>query len=177
MSKKNVSNNFDICIGVITAVNGVKGNVKIRSFTESPDDISSFKLIYDENKNPYKISVVTSKKDYIIAGIDGIHNRNEAEKLRNTKLFINRSELPEPSNDEYYHADLIGLEARYKDGAIAGTIKNVVNFGAGDIIEIYDVSTEATLYIPFVKAQVPEVNINERYIIVAPAEELIAAND
>jgi 16S rRNA processing protein RimM len=177
MSVKKVSNDFDICIGVITSVNGVRGNVKIKNFTENPRDIADFKNIYDQDNKPYKISIVSVRKDCLIAEIEGISNRNEAETLRNIKLFINRSELPEASNDEYYHADLLGLNARYDDGTMVGTVKNIVNFGAGDIIEIYDVSTERTLYIPFTKAQVPFVSLIEGYITVAQQEELLAAND
>lgn len=177
MSVKKVSNDFDICIGIITSVNGVRGNVKIKNFTENPSDIANFKNIYDENNKSYKISIASVRKDCLIAGIDGINNRNEAETLRNTKLFISRSELPEASNDEYYHADLLGLNAKYEDGVMAGIIKNVVNFGAGDLIEIYDVSTERTLYIPFTKTQVPAVNLVEGFITIAQQEELLAAND
>src|SRR4051812_4763367 len=109
--------NKDICVGVITSVSGVKGYVKIRSFTAHSADITQFKQVYDQDGNKFsEISLVVAKKDYIIAGISGIANRNEAEKLRNTKLFINRTDLPAPANKEYYHADLIGLEATYEDG-------------------------------------------------------------
>jgi 16S rRNA processing protein RimM len=179
MTKSNASSkDFDICVGVITSVNGVKGHVKIRSFTEKPSDIANFNALFDQDgKEVYKVSVVTSKKDYIIAGIAGISNRNEAEKLRNTKLFIKRSALPHSKGDEYYHADLVNLEARSEEGVQLGIVKNIVNFGAGDIIEIYDISTEKTIYYPFTKQFVPEVNIEKKYITLKPLEEVIAAAD
>lgn len=176
MTKANASQDYDICVGVITSVNGVKGHVKIRSFTEKPGDVANFNEIYDEHgQKAYKISVITTKKDYIIAGIEGINNRNQAETLRNTKLFIKRSELPQPSSEEYYHADLVGIEARSEEGVQLGIVKNVLNFGAGDILEVYDISTEKTIYYPFTKQFIPEVNLKEKFLILKPLEEVIAA--
>ena len=166
----------DICVGVITSVNGVKGYVKIRSFTDQPSDIAKFDFIFDpESKQNFQISVVSSKKDYFIGKIVGINNRTEAEKLRNTKLYIKRSALPNVSEEEYYHADLIGTEARSEEGVIVGTIKNIVNFGAGDILEVYDKTSENTVYYPFTKQFVPEINITQKFIVLKPLEEVVAA--
>lgn len=167
----------DICIGVITSVHGVKGYVKIRTFTNKPSDVTTFQNVFDEAGNNYKVSVVFPKKDYLIASLDGINNRNQAEPLRNTKLYIKRSELPTPKNNEFYHADLVGMEARSHDGSKFGIVKNVVNFGAGDILEIYDVTSEKVVYYPFKKQYVPVIDIVERYITVNPLEEVIAADD
>ena len=167
----------DICIGVITSVHGVKGYVKIRTFTNKPTDVTSFNNVYDEDGNTYKVSVVFPKKDYLIAAIEGINNRNQAEPLRNTKLYIKRSELPTPKNNEFYHADLLGMEARSSDDSKFGIVKNVVNFGAGDILEIYDITSEKVVYYPFKKQYVPTIDINQRYITVNPLEEVITADD
>ncbi len=178
MSKKSAIKNENVCIGVITSVNGVKGYVKIRSFTEKPTDIVNFNSVFDENaEKKFDISIIYSKKDYVIASISGVKSRNEAELLRNTKLFIKRAELPAASNDEFYHADLLGLEAKYQDGTPAGVVKNVVNFGAGDILEIYDFGTERALYFPFTKQFVPEINLAEQFVVLQPMDEFIAAND
>lgn len=166
-----------ICVGVITSANGVRGQVKIKCFTETPADIANFNQITDEQGNNYNVSLVTSKKDFIIASIDGIVNRNQAEALRNTKLFINRTELPELGNDEFYHADLIGLEVRNKDGISLGIVMNVVNYGAGDILEINDVATNKLFYLPFNKQFVPEIYMADGYLIVDPHEEVVAASN
>jgi len=166
----------DICVGVITSVNGVKGYVKIRNFTDKPSDIAKFDFIFDLNsKQSFQITVVSSKKDYLIGKIEGINSRSDAEKLRNIKLYIKRSALPSVKENEYYHADLIGTEARSEEGIIIGTIKNIVNFGAGDILEIYDKTSENTLYYPFTKQCIPEINITQKFIIVKPLEEVVAA--
>lgn len=168
---------YNICIGVITAVSGIKGRVKIRSFTEKPEDLASFCKVFDDNENEYKISIITPKKGYLIAEIQGIHSRDEAEKIINTRLYIKRSELPTIGDNEFYHTDLIGLDAKLKNGTNFGLVKDVVNFGAGDIIEIYDLSSEKIIYYPFNKQFVPEINLDKRYILLEPLEEVIAASE
>ncbi|MFI4984238.1 MAG: ribosome maturation factor RimM [Rickettsiales bacterium] len=164
----------DICVGVITSVSGVKGNVKVRSFTENLDDICHFSYVFDESSKQYKVSLVSKRKDFIIAAIEGISNRNEAETLRNTMLYIKRSELPAVKSDQFYHTDLIGSEAKLEDGGFIGSVKNILNFGAGDIIEIYDVAAERTIYYPFSKQFVVNVNTDAKSLILKPLEEIAA---
>jgi 16S rRNA processing protein RimM len=168
---------FEICVGVITAVHGVRGHVKIRSFTEHPEDLASFNNIFDHQHNQYDIRVVEVKKDYLIASIDGVDSRASAELLRNVKLYIKRSDLPSTSDDEFYHADLVGLRAYSENGVQLGIVNNIVNFGAGDIVEVCDLATEKTIYYPFTKQFVPEVNIKEGWVKLAPLEEEIAASE
>jgi 16S rRNA processing protein RimM len=177
MANKLPKSDYDVCVGVITSVNGVKGYVKIRSFTEHPQDIMTFKKIFDVSNKEYNINIINLKKDYVIAGIKGIDSRDEAEKLRNIRLYIKRSELPNAGQEEYYHADLLGLDAKLKDGTNFGLVKNIVNFGAGDIIEIYDLNSEKTIYYPFTKQYVPEINLEKRYIILEPLEEVLASSE
>jgi 16S rRNA processing protein RimM len=166
-----------VCVGVITSVHGVKGNVKIRSFTDAPTDIATFHHVFDDSGRQFNISVIIPKKDYMIAAIEGVSSRNDAEGLRNVKLYIKRSELPELANDEFYHADLIGMEARSSDGTLLGTVKNVVNFGAGDILEIYDISSEKIIYYPFKKQFIPAVDAISGVITLLPLEEVIAVDE
>ncbi len=167
----------DICVGVITAVHGVKGYVKIRTFTNKPADVTGFRNVFDEAGKTYKVSVVFPKKDYLIASIDGVIGRNAAETLRNTKLYIKRSELPETGDGEFYHADLVGMEAVNQDGSRFGIVKNIVNFGAGDILEIYDITSEKVVFYPFKKQFVPIIDLLQRQITLNPLEEVIAADD
>jgi 16S rRNA processing protein RimM len=175
MTKSNLQKDNKICVGVITSVNGVRGQVKIRSFTETPVDIANFNNVVDEEGISYNINSVLAKKDYIIAGIEGVKTRNEAETLRNKKVFIDRSELPELHSDEFYHADLVGMEVRNLDGMTIGFIKNVVNFGAGDILEISDISNDKSTYYPFKKQFVPEVDLVKGFVVVDFQEEIIAS--
>lgn len=178
MRKTRQDQDFDICVGVITSVNGVRGNVKIKSFTESPEDITTFANVFNPELNrSFKISVVTLKKDHLIASIEGISTRNEAEELRNIKLYIKRSELSEAKDGEYYHADLMGLEVFYQDGVKAGLVKNIVNFGAGDILEVYDLTSEKLFYYPFNKQYVTDVNLEAGKVEITRLEEIVASED
>lgn len=170
-----LENNKKICIGVITSASGVKGKVKIRSFTEKVDDIANFSHIVDQDDAILKIKVLSAKKDHIIAGIDGITSRNEAERLRNTKLYINRNDLPGLANDEYYHADLIGLEVRNTNGLSVGVVRNVLNYGAGDVIEVSDLLNGSINYYPFTLDFIPEINVEIGYLVISPVEEIMAS--
>lgn len=178
MRKTRQEQDFDICVGVITSVNGVRGNVKIKSFTEKPEDIVSFARVFNpESNSSFKISVVSIKKDHLIASIEGISSRNDAEELRGTKLYIKRSELPEAKDGEYYHADLMGLEVYYQDGLKAGLIKNIVNFGAGDILEVYDLTSEKMFYYPFNNQYVANVDLEAGRVEITRIEEIVASED
>lgn len=178
MRKTKQDNDLDICIGIITSVNGVRGNVKIKSFTEKPSDIADFQYVFNpESNRSFKIKVVTTRKDHLIASIEGIESRNEAELLRNTKLFIKRTELPQAKEGEYYHTDLMGLEVFYQDGVKAGFVKNIVNFGAGDILEVYDITSEKMFYYPFNKQYVSSVDLAAGSVSITRLEEIVASDD
>ena len=179
MNKSNsLSNNDDLCIGVITSVNGVKGYVKIRSFTENSRDIVAFKTIFDNNtNNQFKIKLISAKKDYIIAAIEGISSRNEAEKLRNTKLYISRDELPKLSDKQFYHADLIGMNVITTENINVGSVINLLNFGAGDILEIHSASTGKTIFYPFNNQFIKSINTPQKVIQVEALEEVIATDE
>jgi 16S rRNA processing protein RimM len=165
----------DVCIGVIVAANGIKGYVKIKCFTASPEDIENFSNIFDPySKRSFDIKIIGVRGDCIIGKIAGIESRNEAEKLQNTKLYIKRSELPTPSAEEFYHNDLIGCKVQFEDGLIVGEIKAVHNFGAGDIIEVYDQLGNKDIYYPFNKEFILEVNLNAKCVTISRINEILA---
>lgn len=170
-----------ICIGAIAGVRGLKGEVRIKSFTADPDDIAAYGPVSTEDgERTYRINVTAHAKGLIIARLDGIEDRDAAEALKGTRLYVPKSVLPEPDDGDFYHADLIGLKAETKNGDTLGTVKAVHNFGAGDIIEITDESGGAPgegkedLMVPFTLGLVPEVNLSEGRIVVAPPEVLEA---
>jgi 16S rRNA processing protein RimM len=165
---------FDICIGVIAAANGIKGYVKIKCFAADPKDIENFKEVIDvHSKRVFAIKVIGVRGDCVIASIAGVTSRNDAEKLQNIKLYIKRSELPTPSEGEFYHADLVGCQVRLGSGMVIGEIKDVHNFGAGDLIEVHDFASNKDIYHPFNKDFVQEVNLAERFVILSPIDESI----
>ncbi|CAL7962205.1 Ribosome maturation factor RimM [Alphaproteobacteria bacterium] len=165
---------YDVVIGSITSTVGVKGYVKIRCFTKSPRDIESFAHVFDKNGNSYRIKVISIKKQDVVALIENVNSRQEAEVLRNVHLMIKRSALPSIGDDEFYYADLFGMVVHVSNTMQKiGVVRQVANFGASDILEIYNKYTEKTIYYPFTKNFIQDVNMRQRYIIVSPIEEII----
>lgn len=155
--------NAKVCVGMITTVHGVRGNVKVKSFTQNAEDFVSFGELQDAlGKRSFKMKIVGESKDQFLVSIDGIKDRTEAEALRGTKLFIDRDLLPETEENEFYYTDLIGLDVKTSEGNVLGKVKAVFNFGAGDMLEIENMMD----FIPFSNACVPEVNMKEGFLII-----------
>lgn len=168
-----------ICIGKVKSAHGIKGEVKIDSYTDIPDTIADYTELYNATGDKvYQMHYRSFAGHYIIASIDDVHTRNDAEALKGTKLYIYRDSLPETEEDEFYYEDLFGLTAELPDGTFLGTIKTVHNFGAGDILEItLDNQTGKTELYPFTKKIVPEVNIKAGKIVVSPPDVTYVQND
>ena len=126
-----------ISIGIITGAHGVRGQVKIKHFLDNPKSILSNAAVYGaDGKKQYTLTLHSATDQMLIASIQGISDRNQAELLRKTELFIRKEALPEIKGDGWYYNDLIGLDARLKNGSVYGQVIGVYNFGAGDIIEL-----------------------------------------
>lgn len=175
MVSEKFSPDYDLCVGVITAANGVKGYVRVKYFADSPYDLENFKSLFDEKtKSRYKLQVISHKKDFLIAKIEGVDSRNAAEKLQNVRLCVKRSELPEMGSEEYYYADLVGLTVYDELGVCLGEVSDIANYGAGDIIEYMNPISNRTVSIPFNKSFVKEINIDNRYLVIYNAQEEVA---
>ena len=159
-----------ICLGAIVGVHGIKGEVKVKSFTEPDTNVDKYGLV--ENKNAsqkFELKVVGHSKELLRVKIKGINDRNAAEALIGTGFYIKRDALPElEEDDEFYEADLIGLEVR-QNNQVIGTVAGLYNFGAGEIIEIKLTGTGKLEMLPFTKIYVPEVNVSGGYITVKSA--------
>ena len=158
--------NEKVCLGAIVGVHGIKGEVKVKSFSDDERHLTRYGVLSNEaGDKTFDVKSVGHSKDLVRVKIKGVDDRNTAETLIGTGLYVKRDALPELSGEEYYHTDLIGLEARGKDGQKVGTVDAVYNFGAGDILELRlnDGSQEM---LPFTTAFVPTVNIKDRSIIV-----------
>lgn len=161
-----------ILIGRFGAVHGVRGEIRIKSFTADPMDLAGYGELRTRDGRRLKIARSRHvKDDMLVAAIAGIADRTAAEALVNQEIFISRDQLPPPEDDEFYLADLIGLEARLENGARFGVIRNVVNFGAGDILEVQPDVGEIAL-LAFTKAVVPVVKVSDGYVVVAPPAEI-----
>ncbi len=156
-----------VCLGQFGAAHGVRGEVRLRSFTADPAAITSYGPLETEDGRVLEIEALRPAKDHFVATLAGIADRNAAERLTNVKLYVPRERLPEPAApDEYYHADLIGLAAVDRAGKPLGSVVAVHNFGAGDLIELRRAEGEPTELIPFDAATVPEVDLGARRLVI-----------
>ncbi|MGI9523284.1 MAG: ribosome maturation factor RimM [Hyphomicrobiaceae bacterium] len=162
-----------VLLGHISAAHGIRGELVIVSYTDRPEDISSYGALSDESGTRafvIKVSRVVAKG--VICRIDGIDDRNAAEALCGTKLFVDRIALPPLEADEVYHADIIGLAAYRLDGSRIGSVVAVQNFGAGDLLEIRLVNKRRTEFVPFNRTYVPELDIvGRRLVAIMPDDD------
>lgn len=167
-----------ICLGAVVGVHGIKGEVKVKSFTEPDTNVDKYGVVEDKNAvRKFELKVVGRSKELLRVKIKGVDDRNAAEALIGTGFYISRGALPElEDEDEFYEADLIGLEVR-QDEQVIGSVAGLYNFGAGEIIEIKLKSTGKLEMIPFTKVYVPEVNPAGGYIIVKSAVMNFAPDD
>ena len=167
-----------ICVGVLTGARGLRGEVRIKSFTGAAADIAAYGPLTDEGgEREFRLRVSGLVKDHVVARIEGVDDRDAALGLKGTRLYLGREALPEPPRDEYYHTDLIGLSAVRMDagggpGEVFGTVSAVHDFGAGDILEI-DRGGGETIMVPFTRAAVPEVDLAGGRLVIAPPEGIV----
>jgi 16S rRNA processing protein RimM len=158
-----------IRVARIGAAHGIRGEVKLWSFTEDPLAVTQYgPLETEDGKRRFEIEAARPGKDFLVARIAGIGDRNAAETLRNTDLFVPRNRLPPIDEaDTFYHADLIGLAAVSEDGTALGTVIAIHNFGAGDLIEIAPAAGEPLL-LPFTETTVPTIDLKAGRVVVVP---------
>ncbi len=163
-----------IAVGRVAGGWGVRGAVRITTFTEDPLALAKYRDLLREDGTPaLKVLSARDAKGSIICRVEGIDNKDAADALRGLRLFVPRDALPQPEEDEFYLADLIGMEVeRLADGKRLGIVKAVPNFGAGDIIEVDPEDGRPTWYLPFTKEAVPEVRVAEGKLIVSPPTDV-----
>jgi 16S rRNA processing protein RimM len=165
-----------VCVGVILGAHGLKGAVRIKSFTLRPADVAGYGAVEDEaGRRRFRLRLVGEAKGAVMALIEGIGERDAAEALKGLKLYVARSTLPAPEEEEYYCSDLVGLSVAGADGRPMGRVSGVFDFGGGDIIEI--AGPNGTLLVPFTKAAVPLVDIAGGRLVVEPPVEIDATED
>jgi len=165
-----------LCIGVVAGVHGVRGALRIKAFTADPADLTSYGALTTEAGQTWRLKGASvDGKGVVTAKVDGVEDRNQAEALKGTKLYIERGALPEADEDEFYIADLIGLPAETPTGEPLGTIKAVYNFGAGDVVEVSGERGE--ILVPFTLKAVPVVDVKARRVVIDPPELTEAEED
>ena len=170
--------NDRVIVGSLGGSFGVHGEVRLKSFCADPQAIADYTPLYTEDGRPFAQVVLTGQlKNGFSARVDGVVTKEDADALRNTSLYADRAQMPSLPDDEYYYADLIGLTVLDSGGAILGTVKNVMDHGAGDLLEIIAPGATDTVLLPFTQAAVPTVDLASGRIIAAPPDGLFAAND
>jgi 16S rRNA processing protein RimM len=163
-----------VLVGVIVGAHGIKGAVKIRCFTEDPKTIGTLGPLTDASGRSYALTMLSSSKGQVLARIEGLADRNGAEALRSTQLFAARERFPRIDADEFYAGDLVGLTAIGRDGAALGTVKAILDYGAGAVLQISRAGGGEDLLLPFTRSFVPEIDLAGRRLIVDPPSEIEA---
>ena len=158
-----------VCVGAIAGAFGVRGEVRLRPFTEDPRAIASYgELRTEDRAQCFEVTLTRSVKDGFAARLSGVTTREHAEALKGTRLYAPRSALPDLPEDEYYHADLIGMAVVGLDGVDYGRVKALQNYGAGDFLEISAQGRKSSALMPFTAAAAPHVDLVARQIVIDP---------
>jgi 16S rRNA processing protein RimM len=166
-----------ICVARLGAAHGVRGEVRLWSFTADPAAVMDYAPFETGDGRVIEIEALRPAKESFVARLKGIADRDAAERLRNVELFVPRARLPAPADaDEFYHADLIGLAVVDAAGAPLGSVVALHNFGAGDIIEVRRAEGNDTVMLPFTQEAVPQIDIANKRIVVAADAFDAAAN-
>ena len=162
-----------ICVARIGAAHGVRGAVKLWTFTEDPLAVKHYgPLSTKDGARQFEVTHVREAKDHLVATLKGVASREDAERLNGIELYVARDKLPATDEDEFYHADLIGLAAVTQQGDALGRIIAVHNYGAGDISEIAPNGGGETKLLPFTNAVVPTVDLAAKRVIIALPDEV-----
>ena len=162
-----------ICVGAVAGSFGVRGEVRLKSFCSEPTDIASYGPLFTEDgSRSFRVTLTRPVAGGLGARLSGVATKEEADALKGTSLYVDRSRLPAPAEDEFYHADLLGLEVRDTGGVVLGTVRAIHNHGAGDLIEVVRPAPADILLIPFTLTAVPTVDIAAGRLIVDLPEGL-----
>ena len=166
-----------VCLGQIGAAHGVRGEVRLFSFTSDPMAITAYGPLETEDGRVIEIETMRAAKDCFVARLASIRDRDAASTLTNTKLYVPRERLPRTEEpDEFYHADLIGLAVESRSGDALGTVIAIHNFGAGDLLEVRPMSGSKTELVPFDARHVPAVDIAAGKVVVNPTDGMFKAS-
>jgi len=166
-----------IPVGVIGAARGLKGDLRVKSYTADPKSIGSIGTLTDETGTKvFALKVIGQQKGVVLARIKGVEDRNAVEALKGQMLYVEREGLPETEEDEYYFSDLQGLDVELVNGEPFGRVVEVEDFGGGPFLEVASLHHGRVL-VPFTKASVPDVDIAGRRIVIDPPEGLLEAGD
>lgn len=161
-----------VCVGAIAGAFGVRGEAKIKSFTDDPKAVARYGTLESEDgTRRFEVTALRTIKGGFAARMSGIETREEAEAMKGTRLYVDRAALPPPQDDEFYYADLIGLRVEDEAGALLGKVKAMHEFGAGDMLEYVPDRGGETVIVPFTREVVPVVDVPGGRVVVTPLQE------
>ena len=162
-----------VCVGAIAGAFGVRGEVRLKSFCAEAADIAAYgPLTTEDGGRSFDVTLTRPVASGFAARLTGVMTKEAADGLRGQRLFAPRGALPSLPDDEFYHADLLGLSARDTGGAELGKIAAVLNHGAGDILELRGPALKGSVLVPFTRAIVPTVDLARGRVIIDPPEGL-----
>jgi len=162
-----------VCVGAIAGSYGVRGEVRLKSFCAEAEAIADYSPLSDESgQRSFTVTLTRPIKNGFAARLGGISTKEEADALKGLQLYAPRDRLPATDDDEYYHADLIGLTVYDTGGTELGIVRSVMDHGAGDLLEIHGPALKTTVLLPFTKACVPTVDLASGRIVADPPEGL-----
>ena len=164
----------DVLLGVVIGAQGLKGEVKVKTFTEAPENLGAYGPLHTRDGRKFTIAELRESSGLAIVHFEGINNRDAAEALKGAELCVSRATLPGTDEQEFYHADLLGLRAEDEVGRSIGKVIAVHNFGAGDVIEIARDDDNGTVLMPFTREIVPTIDLPQGRIVIAAPEEVEA---
>ena len=160
-----------VCLAAVAGAQGVRGLVRLKTFTERPEDALAYGDLRDEaGGRVFRMTAKGRAKDLLVAAIEGVADRDTAAALRGTRLYVDRAALPPTEEEEFYHADLLGLEVVDTEGQTLGRVRAIYDFGAGDVIEVQG-DGGRTAVIPFTRQAVPEVDLAAGRLVADPPAE------
>ena len=166
-----------ILVGRFGAPHGVRGEIRLQSFTGAPRAIGSYGPLQASDGRRFTLDAVRLVKDnMLVARVAGVADRDAAAVLTNLELFVERAVLPPPDEDEVYVADLVGMIARDGEGRVLGTVVDVPNYGGGDLVEVRPPAGGETLLFPFTKEVVPTIDLAGRNLTIVPPDEVDEAD-
>jgi 16S rRNA processing protein RimM len=167
-----------VLLGVVAAPHGVRGLVRIKSFTEDPMAVAAYGPLSDEaGKKEYRVEALSAARGAVLARIEGVADRTAAEALRGLRLYVERERLPPAGEREWYEADLIGLAAVDRDGRSWGKVIAFHDFGAGSMMEVSGGPSTTTAMLPFTDEAVPEIDVPGGKVVIDPPAGLLAGRE
>lgn len=167
-----------VCVAALAGSYGVRGEVRLKSFCATPEDVAEYGALQSEDgAQSFDVTLLRAIKNGFVARLNGIQTKEQADDLKGLRLYASRAVLPDLPDDEFYHADLIGIEVRDTGGNLLGTVRAVHDHGAGDLLEVHGLGLKASVLLPFTKAAVPTVDLAAGRIVADPPDGIFPDTD